>query len=233
MSAGVEVMLWLAIFHGIDRGSLAGFSKENYLAYSIWAAFVSRITSNWQYEFRMIEEIETGSINTILTRPISFFEYYLSQFLGYKFVTSLISLVFPLGAVMLLGLPTVPHRIPFALLLAGYHLVLVHCISFCVSSLAFRLNRATGFTVAKNLCLWMLSGELFPLDLFPGFWRNIMVNQPFANAVYIPVGFLTGRLDSSYLLRGVISNTLGLIFFGALGAALWQRGLRSYSGTGA
>jgi ABC-2 type transport system permease protein len=60
-----------------------------------------------------------------------------------------------------------------------------------------------------------------------------MMSQPFANAVYVPVGYLTGRLGSRELLGGFASTTAGILFFGALSAWLWRRGLRTYSGTGA
>ncbi|MGZ3653804.1 MAG: ABC transporter permease, partial [Bdellovibrionota bacterium] len=233
MSALIEILLWFAVFRSVGGREIAGFSRENYLAYAVWASFVARITSNWMYEFRMIDDVESGSVNTLLARPVSFFEYYLSQFMGYKVITSAFSLIFPLAAVAWFGLPTQYARLPATLALATYYLVLVHCLSFCIATLAFRLNKVAGFTVAKNLGLWLFSGELLPLDLFPGSWKAFMMHQPFANAVYVPVGYLTGRLGTAALLEGFLSTTIGILFFGAVGAFLWKRGLRSYSGTGA
>jgi ABC-2 type transport system permease protein len=233
MSALIEIVLWFAVFGSIGESQIAGFGRDSYLSYAIWAAFISRITSNWMYEFRMIDDIETGAVNTLLVRPASFFEYYLSQFLGYKIVTSLVSLAFPLAAALFFGLPVQLARLPGALLLVTYYLVLVHCLSFCVATLAFRLNKAAGFTVAKNLGLWLFSGELFPLDLFKGSWRTFMASQPFANAVFVPVAYLTGRAGNDVLARGFLSTTAGIVFFGGLSAVLWRRGLRTYSGTGA
>ncbi|MGZ3685036.1 MAG: hypothetical protein ACXVCI_14340 [Bdellovibrionota bacterium] len=106
MSALIEILLWFAVFRSVGGREIAGFSRENYLAYAIWASFVARITSNWMYEFRMIDDVESGSVNTLLARPVSFFEYYLSQFMGYKVITSVFSLIFPLAAVAWFGLPT-------------------------------------------------------------------------------------------------------------------------------
>jgi ABC-2 type transport system permease protein len=233
LSALIEILLWFAVFRSVGGAEIAGFPRENYLAYAVWASFVARITSNWMYEFRMIDDVETGAVNTLLARPISFFEYYLSQFLGYKVVTGAISLVFPLAGVLYFQLPTFYARLPAALALVAYYLVLVHCLSFCVATLAFRLNKVAGFTMAKNLGLWLFSGELLPLDLFPDHWRAFMMHQPFANAVYVPVGYITGRLGNADLIAGFVSTTYGIIIFGAIGAFLWKRGLRTYSGTGA
>lgn len=233
LSSVIETLLWFAVFRGLGSARLAGFTREYYLAYALWGAFMARITSNWMYEFRMIDDVESGAVNSLLVRPASFFEYYLSQFMGYKILTSVISLVFPLAAVLLFRLPIEISRLPLALALVTYYLLLVHCLSFVVCTLAFKLNKVSGFTVAKNLALWLFSGELMPLDLFPGGLREFMMNQPFANAVYVPVAYLTGRVGTEAILRGFASTTVGIALLAALGAWAWKRGLRTYAGTGA
>lgn len=81
----IELTLWLAVFKSSGQTLINGFPFEAYVGYAVWAAFVGRVTSTWMYEFRMMEEIDSGSINSSLVRPMSFFEYYLSQFM----VTSL------------------------------------------------------------------------------------------------------------------------------------------------
>ena len=221
------------MFHSTGALTIGGFAREDYLAYVLWASFIARITSTWMYEFRMIEEVEMGTVNSLLTRPVSFYEYYLSQFMGYKLITSVISLLFPFAAIWLLGLPTDFSRAPAAFLLVVYFLFLVHTLSFCIATLAFRLNKVSSVTVAKNLALWLFSGELFPLDLMPEPWKSWFIAFPFSNAVYVPVAYLTGRVDASVLMQGFLSTTIGLAFFGALGWWSWKSGLRTYSGTGA
>jgi ABC-2 type transport system permease protein len=229
----IEITLWIAVFRSAGRAEIGGFTQEYYLAYVLWAAFLGRITTTWMYEYRMIEEIELGTVNSLLARPVSFFEYYLSQFMGYKLVTSAISLVFPLAVSLYFLLPTDFSRLPGALALVFYYLFFVHTLSFCIACLAFRLNKVTSFTVAKNLGLWLFSGELFPLDLLPEPWKGIFISLPFANAVYIPVGYLTGRADHSLLLQGFASATVGIAVAGLVAYGLWRSGLRRYSGTGA
>lgn len=229
----VEVILWIAVFKSSGALEIAGFSQNAYLSYVLWGAFVARITSNWMYEFRMIEEIESGSVNSVLVRPISFYEYYLSQFMGYKVATSAFSLLVPAAAVLYFKLPFEWHRLPVALSLVLYYLIFVYTISFWISSLAFKLNKVFSFTVAKNLCLWLLSGELFPLDLLPEPWKGLLIFLPLSNSVYIPVAYLTGRIDFSYIVMGFISTSLGIIFMGFISYHSWNTGLKKYTGTGA
>lgn len=229
----IEVTIWSAIIASTGHSLLGGFPRESYIAYALWAAFFGRIGANWMYEFRMVEEIDSGTVNSVLARPISFYEYYLSQFLGYKILTSLISLLVPIVITFIIAGPTLHSRLPLACALEIFYLFLVHTISFSVASLGFFLNRVHGFTVAKNVALAMMTGELFPLDLVPEPVRHWMMLLPFSNAVYVPVGYLTGRVGIEAVFRGFISITVSLVIAALLARTLWLSGRQRYSGTGA
>lgn len=229
----VEMVLWMALFKGAQATQIGGFAQEYYLAYALWATFIARITVNWMYEFKMIEEIEQGNINSILSRPMTYYEYYLSQLLGYKAITTLASIIFPIGIILALKLPTHWDRIPVTLALIFYYLIFVYSMSFCISTLAFFFNKVHSLTVTKNLALWLLTGELFPLDLMPEYWRKIFVALPFSNGAYIPVGYITGRIGDAELIQGFYSITISLIIVTTLGWMLWRRGMKVYAGTGA
>lgn len=229
----IEFVLWTAIFKSIGSETLNGYSLPFYLGYALWASFLGRISSNWMYEFRMVEEVESGTVNSVIVRPLSFFEYYLSQLLGYKFITTAFSFLVPLGMVLVFSFPSQLTRLPLAILLVFYYLIFIYCISFVVSCFAFFLNRVSSFTVAKNLAMWILTGELLPLDLVPEPYRQWVISLPFCAGVYIPAGYITGRLDISYVLNAFSSVTIGILTVGICGAWLWRRGLKTYAGTGA
>lgn len=233
LGVAVELLLWTAIFAALDTASVGGFSKESYLAYALWGPFFSRIAVSWMYEARMIEEVNSGSINSILARPISFFEYYLSQLMGYKVVTTFISTVIPIVASIYFDLPFHWERLPLAFLLVFYYLIIVHQMSFIVSCCAFFFNRIHSFTVAKNLFIFLLVGELVPIDLMPDWLEKIMLTLPFSSGVFIPVAYIVGRVDIQTVVNGFASVTCGIIFFGVICVWLWNKGLRAYVGTGA
>ncbi|MBL7543116.1 MAG: ABC transporter permease [Bdellovibrionaceae bacterium] len=233
MTAGIEIFLWFALFAATNTETLNGYSKESYLAYVIWAAFVGRIAISWMYEHMMMDEIETGSINAIILRPMTFFEYYLSQLLGYKLVIFLFSSLVPLSIVLYFGLPTALNRLPLVALLIFYYLIFIHAMSFMTACLAFFLNRVRSFTLVKNFTIYIVSGELFPLDLLPTFWKKLFLNMPFAAGVYLPVGYLTNRISTELFLTGFINISIGLVVVLFLSYIIWRKGLRSYSGTGA
>ncbi|MBX9767815.1 MAG: ABC-2 family transporter protein [Bdellovibrionales bacterium] len=229
----IEIVLWFAVFASVSSDQIAGFSRDYYLSYALWGAFVTRIATNWMYEHRMIQEVDTGSVNAILARPISFFEYYLSQYLGYKIIIALISFFIPVAFCVIWKLPFHVDRVPTMLFIVVYYLFFSHIMSFCIACCAFFWNRVYNLTGAKNLFLWLLTGELFPLDLIPEPFRSFVVALPFSSAVYIPVGYVTGRLGSDAVVDGLISVTGGIVVFGVIAGVLWRQGLHRYSGTGA
>ena len=229
----IEVTLWSAIIASTGTGSLAGFSRASYLAYALWAAFFTRISTNWMYEYKMMEEIDSGTVNSILSRPISFYEYYLGQFMGYKILTTVISFAVPITIFLFMPSPTMFGRLPLACLVTFVYLIFVHTLSFAIASFGFFFNRVYSLTVAKNIALWVLTGELFPLDLIPEPFRNALIHLPFANGVYIPVGYLIGRFDATLVWQGLASTIMGTVVVGALANVIWTAGRARYSGTGA
>lgn len=235
LTAIVEVALWYALISSIGSGnSLGGFSREHYLHYALWAAFFARISSNWMYEFKMAEEIQSGTINVILTRPLSFYEFYLSQFMSYKVLTSMLSLIIPaVFTTWMLPGPTDLSRLPLACLCVMLYLFFIYGLSFIVVCGAFRFNKVHAFTMAKNFTIWSLSGELFPLDLAPPAYREILLHLPFPAGVYIPVGYITGRIESGLVYESMGKVMLGILVTSVLGMIFWRRGMRSYVGTGA
>lgn len=234
LSVAVEVLLWLAIFKTADAsGLIGGFGRESYLAYVVWAPFLGRIAISWMYESMMVEEVASGSINTILSRPLSFYEYYLSQTLGYKIITAIFSMTVPLFVSIYFNLPVHYERFFITFILVIYYLFLVHTMSFMVSTLGFYLTRVRSFTLLKNLSLMLLGGELVPIDLMPKQLSEILLNLPFASGVYIPLAYITGRCDWDLVVKGFYNVTWALAIAGLLSYMLWKQGIREYTGTGA
>ena len=109
----------------------------------------------------------------------------------------------------------------------------MHTISFSIASFAFFFNRIHSFTVAKIIALWALTGELFPLDLVPEPYRSWLLYLPFSSAVYVPVGYITGRLGHADVLQAFATVAVGLLILTPLSSWVWLAGRRRYSGTGA
>lgn len=233
IAVGIEILLWIAIFATAETATLGGFSKEAYLAYAVWAPFLGRIAVSWMYESMMVEEVASGNINVILTRPVSFYEYYMSQLIGYKFITTLISILVPIAVSIFFKLPVQYDRIPLALALVLFYLFLLHTMSFIISTLAFYITKVRSFTLIKNLSLFLLAGELVPLDLMPTTLGKVLMILPFSSGVYIPVAYITGRIELGLVGQGFLSILVSLIIASVVARIMWKKGLSEYTGIGA
>ncbi len=233
LTASIEAMLWSAIIAGLAGNTLGGFGREYYLGYALWANFLGRITTNWMYEFNMHNDIESGQVNAILMRPISFYGYFLSQFMGYKLFVALVSFFIPVVACWILGANMHIERLPMVFLIVTYYLVFVHTLSFCVACMTFFINRASSLTGIKNMAMWIFAGELIPLDLYPEPLKSWLICLPFSAGVYIPVGYITGRFGIDVVWQSFLSITVGIAVVGVLAQFMWRRGLQAYTGTGA
>ena len=61
----------------------------------------------------------------------------------------------------------------------------------------------------------------------------IWPHSPFASGVYIPVGYITGRIDGNLFAQSWLSVTAGIAGVGMMGAFLWRRGLRGLAASSA
>ena len=153
--------------------------------------------------------------------------------MGYKILTTLLSLLVPLGVSLYFRLPVQYDKIPLALLLVFFYLFLLHTMSFIISAIAFFITKVRSFTLIKNLSLFLLAGELVPFDLMPETLKNVLTALPFSSGVYIPVAYITGRVGIDVVWGGFFSVFISLILFSIAGQWLWRRGLVEYTGTGA
>lgn len=232
VSFAVECAFWLGVFQVSGQTTIGGFTAEQYITYLLWL-MLQLGAANWRFERSMIMEINTGAVNALLLRPTSFFEYHLGQLLGYKLLTVAIMLPVFFFVAWWWQLPLLWDRVPAAVLLGIFYLIMIHTLNFTLCSLAFFFDHIYSLNITKNMLIWFLAGELFPLDLLPSPMREWLIALPFSSAVYVPAAYIAGRIGLDIFLQGFVSVAIGCIFFAIIGVIIWRRGLRHYSGTGA
>jgi ABC-2 type transport system permease protein len=228
----VEAAFWTGLIHASGSPLLAGFPLPYYLGYFLW--LILQLGSlNWRFERIMISEINSGAVNSLLLRPSSFFEYHLGQLLGQKIVVVAMMTPVVLLIAWIWELPFYAERLPAALLMGFLYVILVFSLHFAVASMAFFLDHVYSLNTTKNMILWILTGELMPLDLIPSPVREWVIALPFSCGIYLPAAYVSGRITTDTFMKGFISLAIGGIFFGLLAKCVWRMGLRRYGGTGA
>ena len=161
--------------------------------------------ANWRFERAMIRDINTGAVNAMLVRPGSFYGLHFGDLLGFRLTGLVILLPLMLFLAWIFNLPVLVERIPLALLMALFYLLFVHTISFALASMAFLFDHIYSLNTTKNMVLWFLSGELFPLDLLPSFLSRWMILLPFSCGIYLPASYIAGRIEHGVFLEGFLS----------------------------
>ena len=228
----VEAAFWIGLIHASGNPLLGGFPISYYLGYFLW--LILQLGSiNWSFERTMIAEINNGTVNSLLLRPSSFYEYHLGQLVGQKLIVAvtMVPVVFLIAWAW--DLPFHLDRLPAAFLMGFLYIILIFSLHFAVASMAFFLDHVYSLNITKNMIIWFLTGELFPLDLMPSPYREWIIALPFSCGIYLPASYVSGRISTETFMQGFVSLFIGGIVFGLLARFIWRAGLRRYSGTGA
>lgn len=228
----VEAAFWTGLINASGNELLAGFPERYYLGYFLYL-MLQLGSMNWRFERAMIAEINSGAVNALLLRPSSFYEYHMGLLLGQKLITALVMV--PVISLIAWGwdLPFHAERLPIVLLMGIGYVVLLFSLHFAVAAMAFLFDNVYSLNNTKNMIIWVLTGELMPLDLLPSPIREWVITLPFSCGIYLPAAYLSGRIEMDVFMRGFISLAVGGVVFGLLARFIWKQGLRRYGGTGA
>jgi ABC-2 type transport system permease protein len=228
----VEAAFWMGIFNASGMETFGGFTAPYYLSYLLW--LVLQLGSlNWRFERAMIAEINSGAVNALLLRPGSFYEFHLGKYMGQKLLCAALMTPVIIAIAYWWQLPFYIERLPAALLMGVCYAAVFFSLHFAVASMAFFLDHVYSLNNTKNMIIWFLTGELFPLDLLPSPLKEYAIALPFSCGTYLPAAYMSGRISTAQFSQGFVSLAIGAMVFGLLARFIWQRGLRSYGGTGA
>ncbi|MBV9281909.1 MAG: ABC-2 family transporter protein [Chloroflexi bacterium] len=221
------VAFWRAVYAG--HASLGGLSARQTITYILIARCVSPLLASNIVEYLGFY-LRFGYIATELTRPVD---------LQAKFYVERLS-----GTAMLLLQQTVPVallsavffglRLPadpwvwaaFALsLLAGYTVLFL--LDWLIACLAFYTTQTSGLSTMRDGVTTFFSGALIPLALFPGPLRAVADVLPFAQALYAPVGLLSGIIAPQAAGRALLIQAAWLAALLVLSRLAFTRGLRA------
>lgn len=229
------VYLWRALF-GARQASIGGYEFHSMVYYFLLTALVTSLITPTDDEWQIAADIRDGQINSLLVKPVSYFVYRLGLFLGYRVSSSL----FTLPVILLLfayfhEYVTLPTHFS-TWIVAGVSLVLAALLQFflayAIAMIAFWLLEISTVVFIVFSFEYFLSGHLFPLDLLPGWFRQVQVWLPFTYELYFPVAVFQEKITGQQIAEGLLIQTGWVIAAWAFGNWLWARGLRRFQAVG-
>ena len=183
--AWVFFHLWQATYRSTGQGTLSGLTLKETLWYLVIAEAI--VLSRPRLANSIAESVKNGEIAYLLGRPCNFLLYQASVGIGDSILRILLNAVAG-GAVVwaVAGPPPDPRGWPMVAVAVVFGWAIDFCITAMIGLAAFVTEEVSAFEWIYRKFVLLLGGVLIPLDLFPGWLRDIALALPFASAVYGP-----------------------------------------------
>jgi len=231
----VQYFIWTAVYQHSGESALFSYSYNQIILYTILAGLVSKLIAT-QFEHQIADDIKNGGLNKYLIKPVSYFGYRLVSFFGQKAIyygitaVLLIVIIWFASAQGVLELQAV-RLIFFTITLWGA-LLLNFLIAYCICASAFYLHEISYFFVITSLLVNILSGGMFPLEIFGESVVNALQYTPFPYTIYFPVNVLSGRTGVGAMYQGLLIQCGWILLFFWLARLTWRISMKKYSAVG-
>jgi ABC-type uncharacterized transport system, permease component len=231
----IQYFLWSSLYRAADGAALFGYTYTQMIAYTVFANIVQQFLRTG-FEYEMNQDIKLGGLDKFIVRPVGYFHYRMTNFLGAKLVQSIFVFALLIGAVFMLNgvfgpVVTLPGAACFLAVIC-MACVLNYIIFFCVGTLAFWLSEIGFFFEAFRIVFIACSGGIFPLDVLGPRVAAVLNWMPFRYTVNFPVDVICGRVPVQQIVSGVLAMCVWMVLLRLLADALWRMGLKRYTAAG-
>ena len=241
-----QVFMWYAIFEALQQASagvdaaeaprIQGYRYEEMVAYYLLTMVARAFSSMPGLASGIARDIRDGTIKKYLIQPIDMIGFLFLSRVAHKLVYYAVAagpfaLVFFLCRDYFSGWPDAGTLVAFvsSLLMA---FLLGFLLEATIGMIGFWFLEVSSLLFVYMLFSFFFSGHMFPIDMLPGFWRTLVELLPLHYLAYFPSAVFLGKITGPDLVRGLAVQAGWVVFFFVLNRALFQLGLRRYSGYG-
>lgn len=215
MALVIFVAFWRAAYAG--QGTIGGLTLDSTLNYIILARIFLPLAMNTGMIFHFGRLLREGQMGIELLRPLDFQASCYVQSASFLAMDLLMQI--PLAVVGWLlfrfQLPTDPLVWLAFLITALLGNLLVFLLDWILGCISFYSTETWGLGVLRFSIALFFSGSLVPLAMMPDWLRTIAAVIPFSQALYVPVGLLSGILPVAEVAKnwpGQIAAIAVLLF---------------------
>ena len=231
----IQVFLWTAIYTNSTQAVIYGYTYRQMLTYTFLAGLVARIVRTG-FEYDIMEDIKNGKFSLFLVQPLGYFPYRLCSYLGQKLPN--LGMILIILMLVLVGLSafaivalSIASYLAFLLTLA-LAVILNFLIFYCFSAMSFWLVEVGFLFEGIRIVTILLSGGIFPLEVFGTRFVQLMNLLPFKYTVSYPVNVLNGTMPPTEIAQGVMIQCFWIAVCWGLAQYLWRVGGRRYVAVG-
>ena len=233
-----QIFLWKAIFDSLGADAmLVSYRFEDMVAYYLLSMLGRAFSSMPGLASTTAKLIREGEIKKFLVQPIDMIGFTLLGRLAHKTAYYTIATL-PFALVFFLcrdyftdGWPNAETMLAFAISLVLAFL-LGYFLDLCIGLIGFWFLEVSSLLFVYMLLNFFLSGHMFPLDLLPSPFHEIVDYLPFKYLAYFPAAIFLQKVEPGHLWYEIGIECLWLAGLIVVARTLYARGLRRYSGYG-
>jgi ABC-2 type transport system permease protein len=235
-----QIFLWGAVFSAMQaaggNGQIVGYSYRDMIAYYLLTMIARSFSSMPGLATGIARDIRNGTVKKYLIQPIDMLGFLLLYRLAHKLVYYVVALM-PFALVFFLcrgyfsGWPDGLTMLAFLASLAMSFL-LAFFLEATLGMIGFWFLEVNSLLFVYMLLNFFFSGHMFPLDMLPGLWGQLVKLLPLQYLAYFPAAVFLGKVAGPDLTLGLWMQLGWLAFFIVLSRVVFRLGTRHYSGYG-
>lgn len=231
----IQVFLWTAIYTNSTHRIIMGYSYQQMILYTVMSIFITGILAV-NIHWKISEDIKNGYLSKYFVLPIEYFWYQFFQFLGTKVMEWLMIAVGMGGTLYLFWLKKYVEMDSQRLLIFIPVIVLAFALQYllyyCMSAIAFWLGECGGVFIVLQVISLIVSGSIFPLDIFGEKVVWISGWLPFYYITYFPTNLFIGRVSNQQIYNALVVMLIWLAILKVFSRIIWEVGKKRYVAMG-
>ena len=234
----VSPIIYLAVWTSIAniKGSVNGFTANDFVTYYMTLLVVDQITSNIVIH-TFAYKVQDGTLSNELIRPIHpMLTNALVNNIAFKALT-IIGFIPVWIILFFLYKPDYSHLTLTGILVALPAMIMGFLVGFLLSaaitSLAFWTTRVYSIHEFYYALILLFSGQFVPLPLMPKLIQDVAQYLPFQLLIYFPIQLILGKLSSAQIVQGYVTGIIWLVVAISVFNWIWRNGVKRFSAVGA
>lgn len=236
-----QIFLWAAVFEAIrattgQDADVAGYSYRNMIAYYLLTMLSRAFSSMPGLASGIARDIRDGTIKKYLIQPIDMLSFLLLYRIAHKLVYYTVGLApFVLIFFLCRGyFDGWPEPATLAAFVASLFMafLLGFFMEATIGMLGFWFLEISSLLFIYMLFSFFFSGHMFPIDMLPGVWGDLVRMIPLQYLAYFPAAVFLGKTSGPELTAALWVQLAWVVFFMLAARAAFYFGTRRYSGYG-
>ena len=227
--------VWITQANQAPGGNLRGYTAGDFASYFLAVWVSTQLVVVWVV-WELNSHIRQGTLSPKLLRPIDPFWEFLASHVGERMVRlPFLILIVTLGLLLTPGASFSGKPLNWMAYALSITLAFLtrFLIAYCIGILAFWSEQAISVEELYWAVYAVLSGVYAPLEFYPPFMRAAVEWTPFPYIISFPARVLSGRVENSEIVHGLLTQAAWLSLFVLLRLLLWRKGLKRYGAVGA